>query len=55
MEGIKNKQKSQLKNGNLQDVLILLATTNLILDINSLDANEGRLNWDMKRWGFLKC
>jgi hypothetical protein len=44
MEVIKNKQKSRLKNGNLGDILILLAATNLILDINSLDANEGRPN-----------
>jgi len=36
MEVIKNKQESQLKNGNFQDILILLATTNLTLDINSL-------------------
>jgi hypothetical protein len=44
MEVIKNKQKSRVKNGTPQDILILLAPANLTLDINSLDANKGHPN-----------
>lgn len=52
MKGIKNKNRSWLENGNLQNLLIL-ATTNLTQDINSFAANKQNQNLDMKRWEFL--
>lgn len=49
MKVIKNKQKSWLKNGNMQN----FTKTNFILDINNFAAHKQQQNLVMKWWEFL--